>query len=97
MKILILIILLFPVWYALLQLFVILISPFLPILPSRLDRLRVLLSEDEKYLILRAIEERVLKQEINSIYIKDIDKENVKADVAIYKQLSKVLSTSLWK
>jgi len=99
MKLLILTILLLPVWYAILQTILVLVSDKIPFGVPKTPRLELvgsLLTEDEKYLIIRAVQDRVIRLEELSIAGK-ADYHNVREDVDAYNAIHSAITTNLWK
>jgi len=63
---------------------------------SRYWLLKQLLNEDEKYLILRSLQDRYDKLASLSIKEKWVNKEDLENDCKNYLQLQKIFSTELW-
>ena len=59
--------------------------------------LKQLFNDDEKYLIIRALEDRYDKLSFLSINEKWINKKDVKDDCSEYTKLKKIFSTEFWR
>jgi hypothetical protein len=66
------------------------------IVMRRLWLLKKLFTEDEKYLLIRAIEDRIDNLERIAVNERWADKYNITIDVADYSKLKKIFSTRDW-
>ena len=66
------------------------------IVMCRLWLLKKLFTEDEKYLLIRAIEDRVDNLERIAVNERWADKDNIRIDVADYSKLKTIFSTRDW-
>lgn len=66
------------------------------IVMCRLWLLKKLFTEDEKYLLIRAIEDRVDNLERIAVNERWADKDNIRIDVADYSKLKTIFSTKDW-
>lgn len=66
------------------------------IVMCRLWLLKKLFTEDEKYLLIRAIEDRIDNLERISVNERWADKDNIRIDVADYSKLKTIFSTRDW-
>jgi hypothetical protein len=62
----------------------------------RLWLLKKLFTEDEKYLLIRAIEDRIDNLERIAVNERWADKDNIKDDVADYSKMKTIFSTRGW-
>lgn len=63
---------------------------------SRYWLLKQLFNDDEKYLILRSVQERYDTVRTVAIREKGVNKEDLENDCKNYLQLQKIFSTELW-
>lgn len=63
----------------------------------RLWLLKKLFTEDEKYLLVRAIEDRIYNLERIAVNERWADKDNIRTDCADYSRLKIIFSTRDWK
>lgn len=66
------------------------------IIMCRLWLLKKLFTQDEKYLLIRAIEDRVDNLERIAVNERWADKDNIRIDVADYSKLKTIFSTKDW-
>jgi hypothetical protein len=66
------------------------------IVMCRLWFLKELFTEDEKYLLIRAIEDRIDNLERIAVNERWADKDNIRIDVADYSKLKTIFSTKGW-
>ena len=66
------------------------------ILMCRLWLLKKLFTDDEKYLLIRAIEDRIYNLERIAVNERWADKDNIREDVADYSKLKTIFSTKDW-
>jgi len=64
---------------------------------SRYWLLKQLFNDDEKYLIIRALEDRYDKLSLLSINEKWVNKKDMRNDCKEYIQLKKIFSTEFWR
>jgi hypothetical protein len=58
--------------------------------------LKKLFTEDEKYLLIRSIDDRIENLERISVNERWADKENIMKDITDYSKLKTIFSTSDW-